>query len=85
MTKSELRRARKDAVANGKPLTGDLAIGPIAPFDPFAPAKPAPIKRRASRRNYAYRGYASRAEQDARYIDCGPNNWDDRDSPSGDY
>lgn len=23
--------------------------------------------------------------QHARYIDCGPSNWDDRESPSGDY
>jgi len=28
---------------------------------------------------------ATREEQNARYLDCGPANWDDKDSPSGDY
>jgi len=69
MTKSELRKARKAARANGIPLTGELALhgrnerGPIAP-------KPARRRKRNE--------YASRDEQYARYLDCGPQNWDDR-------
>jgi hypothetical protein len=31
------------------------------------------------RRNYYRPRYASRAEQRARYIDCGPQAWDDRE------
>jgi hypothetical protein len=36
------------------------------------------VSKRAERK-------ATRAEQHARYLDCGPQAWDDRDSPSGDY
>lgn len=35
--------------------------------------QPKPIKAKPRRK------YASRAEQHARYLDCGPNAWDDRD------
>lgn len=33
----------------------------------------------AKRKGKLRRGYASRAEQHARYLDCGPGAWDDRD------
>ena len=68
MTKGEIRRARRAANAAGVPLTGELAINKISPKN-LNLAKP--FKR-------ARTNYASKALQHARYIDCGPGNWDDR-------
>jgi hypothetical protein len=68
MTKSELRHARKAAQASGQPLVGDLALpGQIRP--------PVPVR---SRRRVPRERYASREEQYGRYLDCGPQNWDDQ-------
>ncbi len=76
MTKGELRKARKQARADGKPLDGELAINGRNE-SPAVMTKP--------KRTKSPSRYASRSEQHARYIDCGPSNWDDKDSPSGDY
>lgn len=69
MNKSEIRKARKAARANGIPLTGDLALSNET-FDrqSITIRRVGPIKTRR----------ASRAEQHARYLDAGPQNWDDR-------
>jgi hypothetical protein len=67
MTKAEIRKARKAAHLAGNPLEGDLAL----PGQPkLVIAVKAPRKTRER--------YASREEQNTRYIDCGPSNWDDR-------
>ncbi len=66
MTKGELRRARKAARQAGRPLGGELAL------HGHDETKPKPAKRRR------YNRVASREEQYARYLDCGPLNWDDR-------
>ena len=44
---------------------------------PFKVNKPAP-QARPRRGQFGHERYASRQEQHARYIDCGPQNWDDR-------
>ena len=72
MTKGELRKARKDARAAGVPLTGDLALPGQFPERVKA-------MQRETRRRYPNRRFASRDEQQARYLDCGPGAWDDRD------
>jgi hypothetical protein len=70
MTKAELRNARKAAHAVGLALTGELAINKTNANSAPLKSALAPVKKRAR--------YASKAEQHARYIDCGYNNWDDR-------
>lgn len=73
MTKSELRKARKEAIAVGLPLTGELALSGNRG------SKATPTEMRSeTKRKYPIRRFASRAEQHGRYIDCGPSNWDDR-------
>lgn len=69
MTKGDLRRARKEARANGIPLDGELAVN----GHNESPQPKRPVRRRKLREQHA-----SREEQVARYIDCGPANWDDR-------
>ena len=81
MTKGEIRKARKEARAAGIPLTGELAIrsedqhlrnGVVIPV-----IKPTPTQMRSiARKANPKQRFASRAEQHARYIDCGPANWD---------
>jgi hypothetical protein len=70
MTKSELRKARKAARENGIPLTGKLALpNQVSEPENFtAIRRPRRFKERC----------ASREEQHSRYLDCGPQNWDDR-------
>lgn len=71
MTKGELRKARQAARAAGQPLTGELALPNQTPATP--------VKRAFQPRARAWRNsVASREEQRARYIDCGPGAWDDR-------
>jgi hypothetical protein len=68
MTKGEIRKARKEARAKGIPLTGELAV---------SSQKEQNWNREKSLRE-GWPKPASRTEQHARYIDCGPSNWDDR-------
>jgi hypothetical protein len=83
MTKGELRKARKEAHANGQALTGELAIAGQQ-GEGNQVQRQADARRKVSR---AYKGErkASRAEQYGRYLDSGHGAWDDRESPSGDY
>ena len=74
MTKGEIRKARKEARAAGVPLTGELAI----PGKPSFLAKAYNLRATARPTGRGVTKSASRAEQHARYIDCGPANWDDR-------
>lgn len=68
MTAGERRKARKAARADGSPFAGDLATAGHS----YVPAPP-------RRRRYTPRErYATRAEQRERYLDCGPQAWDDR-------
>lgn len=71
MTKGELRKARRSAVAAGIELTGELAIPGVVVVVAHRPRPQTRIRRPRER-------VASREEQYARYLDCGPQAWDDR-------
>lgn len=75
LTKGELRRARKEARAQGLPLNGELAIR-----NHDETPRPWDEKRMRTRRRtvQVQPKSASRTEQAARYLDCGPAAWDDR-------
>ena len=73
MTKGELRKARQAAHAAGLPLTGELALTHLQ-----GPERVREMRRVARAAN-PKRRFASRDEQHARYLDCGPGAWDDRD------
>jgi len=72
MTKGELRKARKQARAEGRPLVGELAIPGQQPTRVTADEGRIVTARRLRRRERV----ASRAEQQALYLDCGPAAWD---------
>ena len=74
MTKSELRKARKQARAEGRPLVGALAIPGKEPTRVTTDDGRIVRARRMRRRERV----ATRAEQNALYLDCGPAAWDDR-------
>lgn len=70
MTKSELRKARKAAHAEGTPLIGELAL----PHQKKRYARDPGLERATRAHFRAY--HASKAEQHARYLDSGPADWD---------
>ena len=82
MTKGEIRKARKEARATGIPLTGELTLHnkPSFASDDLKASGTAKMYNLRPTARHTGRGVksASRAEQYARYIDCGPSNWDDR-------
>lgn len=77
MTKGEIRKARKEARAAGVPLTGELALRSEREQN-WNREKSIQDGMVPQGRSGSNPRVASRAEQHARYIDCGPANWDDR-------
>ena len=76
MTKGELRKARKQARAEGKPLTGELAIQ--RGQTELIKAHTLHLDKQITKSRRAKEQVASKREQYAHYLDCGPGAWDDR-------
>lgn len=70
MTKSEIRRARRLARAEGLPLLGKLAL--------LNGTCTGPKPKKRVRAKKVKEVTASREEQHGRYLDAGPQAWDDR-------